>query len=172
MDNYLHQSNTTLLESHVQHTPVEMEMGSGMGHMGHMYMIIWFDCNCEFVFKELKTTECGYFLLGCLLTILYCIFHMGLSNVKHLIISKYQQSLTDEYKSISGEFPMYVRIQLAVWYFVYMYSNFLLMLLMMTMNGYVEIAIAAGLAIGYVYFNLYLKLEQKSKQSIKACNHC
>lgn len=30
---------------------------------------------------------------------------------------------------------------------------------MMTMNGYVEIAIAAGLAIGYVYFNLYLKLE-------------
>lgn len=48
--------------------------------------------------------------------------------------------------------PFSVRIVLALYYFGYALSNIIVMMIMMTMDGYVLLSLALGFTIGYAIF--------------------
>ncbi|KRW98975.1 hypothetical protein PPERSA_11576 [Pseudocohnilembus persalinus] len=158
------------MESMQHHNPETQSM-----HMGHMYMVLWFDCDCKFIFQELKTNnQCGWFVLGCILTFIYCFLHIALQNGKSYIVKNYKAKNSNPaaISTISDDsdesYPMGVKIQLTIWYFFFALSNVIIMLLMMTMNGYVEIVMALGLTCGYIVFNVIINKELK--QSVKTCS--
>ncbi|EAR95950.2 Ctr copper transporter family protein (macronuclear) [Tetrahymena thermophila SB210] len=118
--------------------------------MGPMHMYVYFDETCAFVFKQFKTVvgDYGYFVLGCFCCLLYGIFHMLIPFLKDLYLKKKLKNSNQKYSRC----PIDVKIILTIYYFAYTLSNFMLMMIMMTMNGWVLIATALGLTIGYFIF--------------------
>ncbi|KRW98974.1 hypothetical protein PPERSA_11575 [Pseudocohnilembus persalinus] len=124
-----------------------------MGH--HMYMVAWGACDCSFIFEEWHTdsNQCGYFILGGILTSIFCVFYMFFAQGKDWLLQKHK------------EHSLFVAYNI-FWYFIYMILNIILMLLMMTMNLYVGIFISLGLAIGYFLFN-----SKKATDLVENCCH-
>lgn len=46
---------------------------------------------------------------------------------------------------------------MAIWYFFYTTSSIMVMMLIMTMNGYVNVAVGVGLTIGYIVTELHMQ---------------
>lgn len=61
------------------------------------------------------------------------------------------ESIGDE-KALATEQPFSLKLVLVLYYLYYSLMHILVMLLIMTMNGYVVISIVGGMTIGYMLF--------------------
>lgn len=109
------------------------------------------------------------FVVGCLVTALICLVSTYSRRLKQLIYLRYRRPVyaeevpdTDrrrinsesvsEEKAAVLERPLSLKLILLVYFLYYSLMHILVMLLIMTMNGYVVLAVIGGQTIGYVLF--------------------
>ncbi|CAD8152268.1 unnamed protein product [Paramecium octaurelia] len=118
-------------------------------------MVVHFRVNCEFVFKGWSTTadETGLFFFGCLIVMFYCMLHMNLYTVKLIL-------------------PKNLIVDIC-WYLVYALSGIMVMQLIMTMNGWVNLAVIIGSTIGYSIQESWSQIYEKENQAPPGgCEFC
>jgi hypothetical protein len=105
------------------------------GSKGIMMINMTFDwtTSCQWIFASWESTTTGGFVLGCILTFLFCFLCSGFSEFKLWYLNKYE-----------------ARIHHGLMFFVGYSVKMLVMLLMMSMNVWVNLMIVIGTAAGYL----------------------
>lgn len=167
-----------------------------------MSMPLYWSYQCTFVLKQYRmcyhrlTTMEGdewLFVLGCSITLLICVLSTYNHRLKHLInkcfteVQPIVESPDTDRKRINSESITSVKavaavapnrsvgliVALACYYLYYSIMHILVMLLIMTMNGYVIIAIILGLTIGYIIFEEPKEAAEKREEDLPvSCGGC
>jgi len=155
-----------------------------------MHDAFWLDYQLkDFLFKGLNTSSITGFLLLCISLIVLAIVFEGLKVVhaeaKIRTVSLYprsQRNLLSPHDSTTllGEVPEDVRRKKALYYLtevsiyvIQVVLGYLLMLSVMTYNGYVSMAILFGFAAGYAIFGQVLVERRiRNTQLSLPCQHC
>ncbi|KAM3143752.1 hypothetical protein pb186bvf_004248 [Paramecium bursaria] len=105
-----------------------------------MEMYLYFTCKCEFIFETWRTHDDDHFLfaVGCFLSLLYSFFHFFLLNSESKL---YGLSNLDAFMS--------ERLFYGLYHTILSLSSIILMMLIMTMNVWVNISCALGLTLAY-----------------------
>ncbi|KAM3138978.1 hypothetical protein pb186bvf_008991 [Paramecium bursaria] len=104
-------------------------------------MTVKFRIAQEWLFRDWITRDGqnSTFMMGLSVVIFYCILHQQLISLKPYAKNLYTSAL---------------------WYFIYSLSGIFVMQMVMTMNGYINVAVAIGLTLGY---GIQQKYEQASQ---------
>lgn len=137
----------------------------------NMSMCLYWSKECYFVLEQLESKTVGTFILGCFVSALMAFVSMASKQLKQLIILRFggekgleavggterlnQSHDQNEYRSGSD---VALKLWLCVYYFYYSLMHILIMLLIMTMNGFVILSMVLGMTLGYVLF------EQKERK--------
>ncbi|CAD8133835.1 unnamed protein product [Paramecium octaurelia] len=103
-----------------------------------MDMYVYWTAKCEFIFESWRIYDDQPFLLfcGCFLSCLYSIIH-----IMYMLQGEKVQIFMKQFMSR--------RIGFSIYQFFLTLSSMITMMLLMTMNGWVNIAVGVGYTIGY-----------------------
>ncbi|XP_054271645.1 probable low affinity copper uptake protein 2 [Macrosteles quadrilineatus] len=153
-----------------------------------MHMSFYFDYKLQdFFIHGLNTDNIAEFLIVCLILIVLGVAYEGLKitladnkNQTNSISQLNQQSNPHDSTTLIGEVPKgirrkrtYKRLIGSCLFMLHSIMSFVLMLAVMSFNGYLTLAVLSGYAIGYVVFGP--KISERNLMSLRAnypCQHC
>ncbi|CAI5504724.1 unnamed protein product [Closterium sp. Naga37s-1] len=138
---------------------------SGSGSMSMMMMQMWFywGPNVIILFENWKTSNWGFYLLACFLVVVFCVLHefltsfrLKLSATRRCRVKDAEQGAGDVDASSSKKAyhwrPLLDRLAVTGMYALNLIFSYAIMLIVMSFNIGLFIAVVLGLTIGFFFF--------------------
>ncbi|KAL2100356.1 hypothetical protein ACEWY4_004750 [Coilia grayii] len=153
------------------HTSMDHSMDHGGGHEGHMMMqmTFYFGCkNVELLFAGLVINTPGEMAGACIAVFLLAAFYEGLKIGREFLLRRNQVNvrynsmpvpgadgtvLMETHKTVGQRMLSLAHLLQTVLHIIQVVVSYFLMLVFMTYNGYLCIAVAAGAGVGYFLFS-------------------
>ncbi|XP_076844457.1 high affinity copper uptake protein 1 [Brachyhypopomus gauderio] len=158
---------TTVTDAHAHHN---MDHGSGSGGHGNMMqMTFYFGCkNVELLFAGLVINTPGEMVGACIGVFLLAAFYEGLKIGREVLLRRNQVNvrynsmpvpgadgtvLMETHKTVGQRMLSLAHMFQTILHIIQVVVSYFLMLVFMTYNGYLCIAVAAGAGVGYFLFS-------------------
>ncbi|KAM6985544.1 high affinity copper uptake protein 1 [Aplochiton taeniatus] len=170
MDHMDHSNHAHMNHDHMNHTDPTMAP-SGGGHEGHMMMQMTFYfgyTGVELLFSGLVINTAGEMAGACVAVFLLAVFYEGLKIGREFLLRRNQVNvrynsmpvpgsdgtvLMETHKTVGQRMISLAHMLQTVLHIIQVVVSYFLMLVFMTYNGYLCIAVAAGAGLGYFLFS-------------------
>ncbi|KAM8854217.1 high affinity copper uptake protein 1 [Synchiropus picturatus] len=158
-------------DHHTASPPTSSDHGQGGGHEGHMGMAMTFNLDyvgVELLFSGLVINSAGEMVAACLGVFLLAILYEGLKIGREFLLRRSQVNvrynsmplpgsdgtvLMETHKTVGQRMLSPSHFLQTLLHIVQVVVSYFLMLIFMTYNGYLCIAVAAGAGMGYFLFS-------------------